>query len=287
MPAPESLVSRHPVLSYFALAFAISWGGVILVVGPGGFPGATDQFAKLLPMVVLAMLAGPSLAGILLTGVVDGKAGLGEYFSRLLRWRVRARWYAVALLTAPLLVSATLFALSLISPVYRPGILTTTQPVSHLLLGLLTGLAAGFFEELGWTGFAVPRVRRQHGIVATGLVVGLVWGAWHCLVTWWGSSGTSGGLSMSVYLPPLLFSFLPPYRVLMVWVYDRTGSLFVAMLMHASLTASVRVFDPLTISGGSLLTYNLLFGVLLWIVVAGITAANKQHLDRLGARLTQ
>ena len=57
--------------------------------------------------------------------------------------------------------------------------------------------------------------------------------------------------------------------LLMVWVYDRTGSLLVAMLMHASLTASVRVFDPLAISGMPLLTYNLVLAAVLWVVVAG------------------
>ena len=275
MARREAPVTRHWVSAYFALAFAISWGGVLVAVGPNGIPGAADQFATLLPVVVLAMLAGPSIAGIALTGLADGRAGLQEFRSRLLHWRVDARWYAVALLTAPLAVAATLLALSLSAPVFRPGIFTTSQPASHLLSGLVVGLAAGIFEELGWTGFAVPRLRLRYGVFATGLIVGFAWGAWHFLVTWWGSTGSAGAVSMTTYLPVLLFSFLPPYRVLMVWVYDRTGSLLVAMLMHASLTASVRIFDPLAISGVPLLTYNLALAAVLWVVVAGVTAANR------------
>lgn len=162
---------------------------------------------------------------------------------------------------------ATLFALSRTSPVFLPGIVATSQPISHLLFGITVGLAAGLLEELGWTGFFIPRLRRRWGVLVTGFIVGLVWGAWHLLVTWWGSSSSSGGLSMAVYLPVTLFSFLPPFRVLMVWVYDQTGSLLVAMLMHASLTASVRIFDPLTISGAPLLTYQLLLAALLWVAV--------------------
>lgn len=271
MGAAKDFIRHHPQLTYVALAFAISWGGVLTVVGPHGFPGTAEEFEALLPFVVLAMLAGPSIAGVLATGLVHGRSGLRELRSRLLKWRVGGRWYAIALLTAPLLVAATLFALSLISPVFFPGIVTTSQPASHLLFGIAVGLGAGLFEELGWTGFAVPGWRLRHGVLATGLIVGLLWGGWHLLVTWWGSSSSSGALSMAVYLPVMLFSFLPPYRVLMVWVYDRTGSLLVAMLMHASLTASVRIFDPLGISGVPLITYNLVLAAALWVAVAVVT----------------
>jgi CAAX protease family protein len=253
-----------------------------MVVGPGGIPGTTDQFETLLPYVVLAMLAGPSVAGVLSTGLVHGRAGFREFLSRLLKWRVGARWYAIALLTAPLLVTVTLFALSLTSPVFLPGIVTTSQPAPYLLFGIAVGLAAGLFEELGWTGFAVPAMRLRCGVFATGFIVGLLWGAWHFLASWWGSSGSSGALSMAVYLPVMLFSFLPPYRVLMVWVYDRTGSLLVAMLMHASLTGSMLVFGPLAISGVALLTYNVVLGAALWVAVAVIAVADRGQLGRLG-----
>ena len=88
MATIEAFIKRHPVLTYFALAFAISWCGVLIVVGPGGIPGASEQFDPLLPFVGLAMLAGPSVAGLLLTGLIYGRAGLRELLSRLLRWRV-------------------------------------------------------------------------------------------------------------------------------------------------------------------------------------------------------
>ena len=264
-------IKRHPVLAYFILTFAISWSGVLLVIGgPSGIPGTPEQFERLLPIVVLAMLAGPSVAGVLLTGLVYGRVGLREFLSRLLRWRVGARWYAVALLTAPVLVTVVLLMLSLASPVFFPGILTTGDKVSHLLFGIAAGLGAGIFEELGWTGLAIPRLRQRYGIFTTGLIVGILWGAWHFLATLWGSSGSSGGISLALYLPVMLFSFLPPYRVLMVLVYDRTGSLLVAMLMHLSLTASVRIFDPLGISGIPILIYNLALAAALWVVVAAL-----------------
>lgn len=280
MSTHEPLPDRTPakasgtgVSTYFLLAFAISWGGVVAVVGFDGFPGSAEDFGVLLPMVVMAMLAGPSVAGVAATAMFLGTTGLHDLWRRFRKGRVGARWYAVALLTAPLVVFGVLTAVALMSSVFRPGILTASDPSTHLVVGLATGIVAGLFEELGWTGFAVPRLRRRYGVFVTGLIVGLAWGAWHLLVVWWGSADTSGSLSMAVYLPVMAFSFLVPYRVLMVWVYDRTDSLLLAMWMHASLTASVRVLDPVPLSGWSIVLYNLVLGAALWAVVAALATA--------------
>ncbi len=76
MTTIRAFINRHPLLAYFALAFAISWGGFLMVVGPGGFPGTQEQLGTLLPFVAWAMLAGPSVAGILLTGLVKLPQGV-------------------------------------------------------------------------------------------------------------------------------------------------------------------------------------------------------------------
>jgi uncharacterized protein len=143
MKSIKGFIKGHPVLSYFALVFAISWGGGLIVVGPGAFLGTKETSGMLFLLVVLVALAGPSVAGILLTGLVDGRAGLSEFRSRLLKWRVGVRWYAVALLTAPILYVAVLFALSLISPKFLPGIFTTSDKASLLLIGIVVGLVRG------------------------------------------------------------------------------------------------------------------------------------------------
>jgi membrane protease YdiL (CAAX protease family) len=123
MKTIKAFIKRHPLLSYFALAFAISWGGILIAVGlgPGGFSATPQQLQMAVPYAVPAMILGPSVAGILLTGLLYGRAGLREFRSRLLRWRVGARWYAVALLTAPLSMMAVLLALSLVSPSSSPA----------------------------------------------------------------------------------------------------------------------------------------------------------------------
>ena len=273
MTTIKDFIKSHPVLTYFALTFAISWGAILVVVGPGGLPVTTEQ----LTMLGLATLLGPSVAGILLTGLASGRVGLRELLSRLLRWRVGARWYAVALLTAPLSTAAVLLALSLLSPEFLPVMFTSDDKATLLLTGIAAGLVVGFFEELGWTGFAIPRLRLRYSVLTTGLIVGVLWGAWHYLL-FWESDSFSGALPLALLLARL-FSWLPAYRVLMVWVYDRTGSLLVAMLMHVSLVASTVIVEP-PLTGGALLTYILVRAAVLWVAIAAVAVANRGQLER-------
>jgi membrane protease YdiL (CAAX protease family) len=222
-----------------------------------------------------------------MTGVIDGKAGFRDLLSRLLRWRVAAGWYAVALLTAPLLVMVILLALSLISPAFLPGIFTTDDRLTLVLTGLGVGLfGGGLLEEPGWTGFAVPRLRRRYGVFATGLIVGAVWGVWHFLPTYWGSGDSSGALSLSLLLPPLFFyaAVLPAYRVLMVWVYEQTESLLVVILMHASLTASTLFVLAPAVEGAFLFLYYLVLAAALWGVVRAVVMATGRQVPEQAPR---
>src|SRR5690348_16558698 len=105
-----NIVQRHPVVTDFALAFGIAWGGILLVVTPTGLPGRAADISQLVPLVFLAMIAGPSIASLILTGLVNGKAGYRDLIARLTCWRVGIRWYG-ALLIAPLLLIAILGSL--------------------------------------------------------------------------------------------------------------------------------------------------------------------------------
>jgi membrane protease YdiL (CAAX protease family) len=283
MTGIRGFIQRHPVLTYYTLVFAISWGGILSVVGPGGFPATKEESDRLFPFVLLALFAGPSVAGVVLTGLADGRAGFRNLLARMTRWRVGAGWYAVALLTAPLLVTATLLGLSASSPEFLPAIVTSKEKASLLLFGIGWGLVGGgLLEELGWTGFAVRRLRLSHNALTTGLIVGLLWGAWHYLVAFWGSGTPSGALSMAVFLPALLFyvGSLPAYRVLMVWVYDRTESLLVAMLMHASFSASMLILQPPAMALVPGLAWNFVLAAAMWVVVAAAAMANRRQLWR-------
>jgi hypothetical protein len=138
----------------------------------------------------------------------------------------------------------------------------------------------GIFEELGWTGFVMPTLlrRMRYGVLGTGLIAGVPWAVWHLLVTFWASGAISGEFALANYLiDPFLF--LVAFRVLMVWVYDRTGSLQLAMLMHTSLTASWLILGA-GVVGIPLVTFDLIWAAVLWAVVAAVAVANGGHLCR-------
>jgi len=263
---------RHPVLTYYGLMFAISWGFGLIVLGPDGFVGSKLISGAQLPLVYVAALAGPSIAGLLSVGLMRGRQGMQDLLSRLFRWDVSPGWYAVALLTAPVLTSLTLLALSLVSPNYLPAIMVSGNKMRLLVSGIAVALIVPVFEELGWTGFAIPQLRQRYSVVATGLIVGLLWGVWHFPLF-------AGSVPSPLYLVVLLFSWLPPYRVLMVWVYDHTRSVLVAMLMHVMIVFGSLVLIPTTPSEVGV-TFDLVFAAELWLLVAVVAFVKR---TRVGA----
>jgi membrane protease YdiL (CAAX protease family) len=271
----EAVIRRHAVLIYFALVFVMSGGGILLVVGPGGFPLNAEQFASFGPLMYAAILAGPCVAGILLTGIVDGRPGLRGFLGRLRRWRIGWAWYAIALLPA-LVMTAMSLVLSLVSPEFRPAILDSNGKSDILLSALGPVILVGFLEEIGWTGFATPHLRLRHSILATGLLIGMGWGAWH-FPLFWQPDSFSGVLPLVVLLT-MLFSWLPPFRVLLVWVHDRTQSLPVVMLMHAAVSFVTLTVRPEGLTGVRLLASLLVPPATMWLVLVAVGAANRWQL---------
>ncbi len=266
-------IKRHSVPFYFLLTFVISWGGIVLAVG--GFRQLTvltDKFNTLLPLVILAILAGPSLTGLIMTILSSGKNGLQELKNRLFKRRVGIKWYAIALLMGPSIMAAIYLILSFFSGKFLPSIIAVDNKVPHVIAGLITGLAAGFFEEIGWTGFAIPNLRKRYGVLKVGLIVGLLWALWHTLPGVWIGYGSGAVTSLPLLMSYFAdsFLFLVIFRVLMVWVYDKTESLFVAMIMHGSLTAAARIIPPIGIVGAPLMIFDF-FWVTTLLIIAVVT----------------
>lgn len=274
-----ALIKKHSVLFYFVLTLLISWGSLLLIMGMGGILGTTQIPEERMPLLYIGMLLGPTTAGLVMTGLTQGRPGFRELFLRLRHWRVNIKWYLTAILVTPVLVTGVLFLMSQLSSGnasgYIPGFLTSNDKISLLVSGLMAGVMVGIFEELGWTGFAIPRLRLTRSVLVTGLIVGLVWGLWH-MPLFIASARASQELAPLIKLLVLLFSFLPVYRVLMVWVYERTQSLLVAMIMHMGQTATTLVLAipesdiPTVIS-------NIVYSAFLWIIVAAVFILNHKR----------
>ncbi|MEW1951007.1 CPBP family intramembrane glutamic endopeptidase [Pseudarthrobacter sp902506025] len=280
MHALAASMRRHPLPWYFGATLFLSWGAIVGAVWAvtGGLSPTPEQFQRTIPATVPAMLLGPAVASLVLTGVASGRAGYRDLRSRLLAWRVEGRWYLVALLVAPVTLAAPVLVLWISSPNYAPRITTEPDKIGILATAVVLGLVAGLLEEIGWTGFAIPRAMQHYSILWTGVLVGVVWGAWHFFVNYWGGGGTNGGVPlaafMSLWVAAVVFGQLTAYRVLMVWVYDHTGSVLVAALMHASLTAFQFILNPLT-PGIPQQVYPWGQAATMWLLVAAVALTSR------------
>jgi len=147
-------------------------------------------------------------------------------------------------------------------------------------MGMVGTVVGGTFEELGWTGFATPILLRQrYGVLGTGLIIGGLWGVAHLPLYYWASFNLSGALWPGFLVTAQVLAWFPAYRVLMVWAYDSTESVLLAMLMHASLTASQVIFASLA-TAVPLFTYTLVLGAVVWLVIGVVALAQGGHLTR-------
>jgi membrane protease YdiL (CAAX protease family) len=140
----------------------------------------------------------------------------------------------------------------------------------------MLGLFNGFLEEVGWSGFVTPRLSLNQNLIKTGVILGIMWGLWHLLSNYLGSAAGAGTFPLPLYISLLLFSFLPPFRILMMWVYRHTGSLLIAVLMHASLDMFWILSMPLSITGKERIIWYALWAVVLWSIVIIIGIASKK-----------
>jgi uncharacterized protein len=115
--------------------------------------------------------------------------------------------------------------------------------------------------------------------------VGLLWGAWHFVSNFLGTAESAGTVPLAIYMLALLFTFLLPYRVLMVWVYDHTQSLLVAMLMHASLVTFWLISTPPGITGAPQAIWYVVWAGVLWVVVGAVWMVKGLELSRHQLRL--
>lgn len=273
-------IKKSPVLTYFILTFAISWGAMLALIALNGMPATQAEAQAQLPVAIFAMLGGPGIAGLVMTGLVNGKAGFRDLLARLLKWRVGLVWYAIALLTAPVVMLAVQYVMMLFSPVYLFGFMGPGGS-SLLLLAIMSGIMVGICEEIGWFGFAIPIMRRRYSILSTGLIVGVLWGAWHIMANdIWAIRTFAGDLDPTVYAVLAGLSYLvgqlPPFRILMVWVYEKTGSLLVMVVMHFSLTACSISFASQSVSMVQAMIYMFFQAAAMWLVAGAVVMADKK-----------
>ena len=250
-------ISRHPAATYFLLTFTVSWAGAFAVAAPQLLHH--QSLSKMTGILMFpAMLLGPSLSGVVLTAVVDGRMSVRQLFSQMLLARLPARWYLTLLIPPALVFSVLLLLRIFISPAYIPN---------WFFAGTLFGIPAGFLEEIGWTGYAFPKMCSQNRALTASIQVGLLWALWHLpVINYLGAASPHG-----VYWLPffLVFTFaMVAMRVLIAWIYTNTKSLLLTQLMHVSSTSSLVIFSPSRVTAPQEVTWYAVYGAVLWLAVA-------------------
>ena len=232
VPSLRPAVARHPVTAYLVLLFAIT-GGLALVpplTRPGPLPYEANLYGPLISIF------GCAVPAFLVTAAAGGRDAVRDLTQRCLRWRVRLRWYAIALLGMPAvtLVSATaLYGLAPLRALTEnwPLLLTSFLPTLAVMI-VLYNVA----EEFGFTGFLFARLQDRHGPLRAALVTTLFFWLFH-LPTFVIDTGSWGlaAVVMGFLLLPHLAS-----RLIVGWLYNATGaSVLIAGLFHATFNSTV------------------------------------------------
>ena len=236
----QGAFARHPLTAFFVLAYLLSW----LVWSPWvlGEDGAGWLPTRVPPSMIgylnaAAILLGPALAGIVMTAVTDGGAGVRALLGRVVRGRVHVGWWVVALVVVPLaaVLGATVYSGRLpdVASLGGPSFLLSYVP-SFLLIAVLGG---PLFEEIGWRGFALPRLQQRMHPTAAAVVLGLLWCFWHSpqflSPSWAASSGGGGPVGLLLYALTVV-----SFSIVISWIFNHTrASVLMAVLVHTSIDA--------------------------------------------------
>ncbi len=260
-------MTTRTVVTFFALTFAITWGISILlflfmdqVVAVFGEIGLTN------PLIILLIYA-PGFVGVFLVWRHYGLKGLGSFFRRLAIWRAPWQWWLFLVLGIPAVVylGAAIKSAATSAPITAPF-----TSVSELLPALALALFLGPIEEFGWRGVALPLLQRKFAPFWSGLILGVIWAAWHI------PSFFSEGMPQSSWsIVPYLLGIVAICVILTPFFNSAGGSLLVAVLYH---------FQMMNPAWPDAQPYDNI----LWIVIAAVVVyLNRRTLFQRGGGVTQ
>jgi uncharacterized protein len=207
----------------------------------------------------------PTIAAVTVIGLTEGRRGVWSLLRAAVRWRVGLRWYILALAGPPALffLAARLSELSGGEPRPLPA-----QGWAVLAAGLVGGLVHGIAngEELGWRGYALPRLMRRWRPLAASLVLGAIWFVFHVPIMFVPNS-IAGSQRVETALP--FFVYVLAASVLMTWLYRSTGgSVLIPWLFHGAVNA----WPGLLGGAGSEATLEWIRAALFALVAVAIVA---------------
>jgi membrane protease YdiL (CAAX protease family) len=261
----RSALGRDYLFAFFVLTFGISWAAWL----PMALAGLSSPWIQILGTF------GPTLAALIILAITQGKSGLREIGRRLLIWRVGFGWYLVIFLGTAVII---LPAIGIHLLLGGDGLEWNDPSQWYLILpAFLQVLILGVLgEEIGWRGFALPRLQRPLNALWASLVLGAVWALWHLPLFW-----MAGDFHSEIPFGLFLLQELG-LTILFTWVYNNTrGSLLLANLFHAASNVAIGVLPVIPAdAGGSLRPLWLSVGLLIVVTVAIVAIYGPERLSR-------
>jgi len=271
---------KHQLVVFFILAYAITWSVQIPAYLFADREDVklsneanTEHFLALLrgeavpglaPYLLLFMFTfGPSVAGVIVTGLVGGRAGLAELWGRVIRVGVGRRWVAIVLIL-PVALALSSLVLAFVLGGFQPFGFDLLVPLA-LFVPLLVYMlvCTGLAEEVGWRGYALPQLQRHHTAEKASWILGIGWGLWHIPSVLVGPY-LQGDLHIGLVLPVLLGLTLGivGWTIVITWIYNHTESVFWIIVLHGW-TNTVQSFLVLS---AEQYAAQVIFPILPWVI---------------------
>ena len=272
-PVAGRTISREIAIFFVAVGVVIS-AMVALATTTGN-----EIFA-----IIGVVLLGPSVTAMVLTALAKGRRGLRRLLINQINFRFSVRWYLAAFLVIP---AVALIALGIRSLFGGPDLAPDTdyspssvfpEIVSILIITLVISLG----EELGFRGYALPRLQVRLNALQASLVLGVLWGFWHF-------PGHLAGMGTPQDMPFYVFMlWVIPATILITWVYNNSGSVVTAILMHTAANISFNAIPliPEMTGTGELTTFWVFLGVVWTATIAVVIVFGPTHLSRTRSRKT-
>jgi membrane protease YdiL (CAAX protease family) len=215
-------------LKFVVVAFTFTWIFWLLAVLE-----ARGLITSLPVPAVFLGAFGPMVAAVAITAQEGGRAGLRSLLSRIVRWRVAPIWYGVAIL-GPIVIQLLAMALHVILGGQPPDLLAMLGALPTVVVtSIYMFVQVGIGEEIGWRGYALPKLQAGYSALASSVILGVIWTLWH-LPVFFNPATSYSRTPIWVFLV-----FLLPVSIIITWVFNSTGgSVLMAMILHAVLNAS-------------------------------------------------
>ncbi len=251
------------VASYFALTFALSW----LAWVPLLFLAVPEPLRGLL---LVAGSFGPSAAALILLTKRSGWGGTRSELAPRVRWRLPWWLWVVAILGPATII---LIAIAISALAGRPVVGWQDPSRLYLIIPVFAYVAilgGPLGEEIGWRGYALPRIQQGYGPVVAALLVGAVWALWHAPLF-----GIDGTVQRSV--PTAAFAIqIITTSVIYTWLWNRTQSLPLVIAFHAAFNTSVGLLPILPDTAGSQTALWIALGMAAVVAAALIGVTRGQ-----------